>query len=294
MRKTELRIRRFEERDLPALSRLLADGEVMRWLEPPFTPERAEAFLKSAGLCDPPRIWAVEDGDRRFAGYVIYHDYEEDSREIGWVLDRSFWGKGCASRLTEMLTAWARSEGKSAVIECAPEQRATKRIAEKYGFVFAGKRGDCDVWRLDMTGRKEEMEYRRIEASEAEKLWELHKAYKAEIGEEEPGEREFERLKKAIEEGRITFYGAWDGETLAGCCSVTVGFSTFDYAPSGVFEDFYIRPEYRHRGAARQLVLLAYRDSGVGTMTVGCADCDRAMYGALGFTAPLGNLLAFE
>nr|MCR5173513.1 GNAT family N-acetyltransferase [Oscillospiraceae bacterium] len=76
--------------------------------------------------------------------------------------------------------------------------------------------------------------------------------------------------------------------------SVTVGFSTFDYAPSGVFEDFYIRPEYRHRGAARQLVLLAYRDSGVGTMTVGCADCDRAMYGALGFTVPLGNLLAFE
>ena len=75
---------------------------------------------------------------------------------------------------------------------------------------------------------------------------------------------------------------------------MTVGFSTFDYRPSGVFEDFFILPPYRHQGIARQLVETAYRESGVSTMTVGCADCDRDMYKALGFSVPLGNLLAYE
>lgn len=138
------------------------------------------------------------------------------------------------------------------------------------------------------------MEYRRIEASRVGQLWELQKAYKAEIGEEEPGERERTRLTAAIQKGQIAFFGAWEQETLIGCCSVTAGFSTFQYAPSGVFEDFYIRPAYRHRGIARALVRYAYRESGVASMTVGCADCDLRMYQALGFSVPLGNLLAFE
>ena len=64
--------------------------------------------------------------------------------------------------------------------------------------------------------------------------------------------------------------------------------------PSGVFEDFYIRPAYRHQGTARRLVAFAYRESGVSSLTVGCADCDVRMYRALGFTAALGNLLALE
>ena len=120
------------------------------------------------------------------------------------------------------------------------------------------------------------------------------KAYKAEIEEDIPGEQDLNRLKEAMEENRILFYGAWDGTTLTGCCSVTIGFSTFNYAASGVFEDFYIRPEYRHKGIARQLVRYAYQESGVSSLTVGCADCDVEMYQSLGFTIRLGNLLAFE
>ena len=61
-----------------------------------------------------------------------------------------------------------------------------------------------------------------------------------------------------------------------------------------MFEDFYIRPACRHRGAARGLLRFAYADSGVSTLTVGCADCDLEMYRALGFSISLGNLLAFE
>ena len=138
------------------------------------------------------------------------------------------------------------------------------------------------------------MEYSRIEVSQADALWELQKAYKAEIEEDMPTEQDLSRLKEAMEEKRILFYGAWDGTTLTGCCSVTIGFSTFNYATSGVFEDFYIRPEYRHKGIARKLVNYAWKDSGVESLTVGCADCDVEMYQSLGFSIRLGNLLAFE
>lgn len=59
-------------------------------------------------------------------------------------------------------------------------------------------------------------------------------------------------------------------------------------------EDFYIRPEFRHKGIARKLVAFAWEQSGVGSLTVGCADCDVEMYKAIGFEIPLGNMLAFS
>ena len=137
------------------------------------------------------------------------------------------------------------------------------------------------------------MTYRKINASEIDALWELQKEYKAEIGEDEPDNTGKKNLADAISKETILFYGVWKENSLIGCCSVTVGFSTFDYMPSGVFEDFFIRSAYRHQGIARQLVEFAYRESGVSSLTVGCADCDVQMYEALGFTITLGNLLAF-
>ncbi len=137
------------------------------------------------------------------------------------------------------------------------------------------------------------MTYRKINASEIDALWELQKEYKAEIGEDEPDNTGKKNLADAISKETILFYGVWKENSLIGCCSVTVGFSTFDYMPSGVFEDFFIRSAYRHQGIARQLVEFAYRESGVSSLSVGCADCDVQMYQALGFTITLGNLLAF-
>ena len=130
--------------------------------------------------------------------------------------------------------------------------------------------------------------------ADTDALWELHTLYKSEIGESAPGQEEKRRLADAIRQGDIQFYGAWDGDRLVGCCSIATGFSTFNYLPSGVFEDFFIRPEYRHAGIARQLVTFARQKSGVYSLTVGCADCDAEMYRALGFTVSLGSLLAYD
>lgn len=138
------------------------------------------------------------------------------------------------------------------------------------------------------------MLYIRITADNMDELKQLQLGYKQEIGEDTPTDANFDSLCKAISTGQIIFYGCIDEGRLIACCSVTPTYSTFNYQIGGVFEDFYIVPEYRHKGIARQLVCFAYRESGVSSLTVGCADCDIKMYQSLGFTVPLGNLFAFE
>lgn len=145
-----LRIRRFEESDLQSLHELLSDEEVMRYIEPPFTLEKTRGFLENAGLTDDPLIYAVVDEYGIFIGYVIYHDYGNDSKEIGWLLSKRFWGKGFAQALTKVLVQKAKADRKSAIIECSPEQEATKHIAEKLEFIYAGLIDGCDVCKLDL------------------------------------------------------------------------------------------------------------------------------------------------
>lgn len=138
------------------------------------------------------------------------------------------------------------------------------------------------------------MEFRKIIPTEMDDLKRLQIAYKQEIKETAPKDEDFERLLYAMEDGKILFYGCVHEGRVIACCSVSPSFSTYDYQTGGVFEDFYIVPEYRHKGIAKQLVRYAYEQSNVSSLTVGCADCDVGMYRALGFGIPLGNMLAFD
>lgn len=92
------------------------------------------------------------------------------------------------------------------------------------------------------------MDYKKLEFANVLDLWELQKRYKAEIGEDEPEDACRVALAAAIECKKILFFGAFDGEKLVGCCSVSVVFSTFNYLPGGVFEDFYILPRLSAQG----------------------------------------------
>ena len=135
------------ERDMEPLYRLLSDPAVMRYLEPPFSMEKTRQFLESAGLSEDPLVYAV-DKDWEFIGYVIFHRYDDESDEMGWVLYPEQWGKGYASLLTEQLIDRAFSSGRDLVIECSPDQEVTRHIAEKYGFAYEGISEGLCVYRL--------------------------------------------------------------------------------------------------------------------------------------------------
>lgn len=144
-----LSIRQMVPEDLLPLHRLLSNEAVMRHLEPPFSMEQSTEFLRHAGLSDPPLVYAVEDDRHTWIGYAIFHNYDGDSKEIGWVLDPRFWGKGFAQHLTQLLIEAAFAEGMDAVLECAPDQDVTRHIACKMGFSPEGILDSCLVYRKE-------------------------------------------------------------------------------------------------------------------------------------------------
>ncbi len=145
------RVRPFRREDEGALHRLLSDPAVMRWLEPPYCLAQTQCFLLRAGLCQPPLVYAAELlSTGGIIGYIIYHPYTSPSEyELGWVLDKTCWGRGMASELTEGMLCQARRQGlHSVVLECLPQNAATRCIAAHFGFSFAGIQQGLEQYRL--------------------------------------------------------------------------------------------------------------------------------------------------
>ncbi|WP_167956544.1 GNAT family N-acetyltransferase [Anaerosporobacter faecicola] len=129
-------IRSFCKEDASALFRILSNPSVMKYIEEPFTMEQTQQFIEEAGLCEQPLVYALELKENHLLiGHVIYHSYEEDAYEIGWIIDEKYWGQGIADEITKSLILHAKKTGiKSLIIECDPKQSTTKHIAEKNNF----------------------------------------------------------------------------------------------------------------------------------------------------------------
>ena len=144
-------IRKLTMDDAADLYKTLSDEKVMEYSEPAFDMEQVKEFIEDAGLCEPPLVYALvwKETDE-VIGHVIFHQYEEDSCEIGWIIRHEYWGRGIAGEVTATLAECAKKlDGiHSCVIECDPEQEVSKRIALKHGFVYEGEDDGCDVYRL--------------------------------------------------------------------------------------------------------------------------------------------------
>ena len=93
--------------------------------------KRTKEFIQVAGLCEPPLVY-----------------------EIGWILDKDYWGMGIADEVTKELINYARHLGvESCVIECDAEQIGSKKIAIKNGFVYESKAGNLERYRFVLVER---------------------------------------------------------------------------------------------------------------------------------------------
>lgn len=141
------------------------------------------------------------------------------------------------------------------------------------------------------------MIFEKLNLEDFEKLKVLIRAYKNSIEEEIPTDDELDKLKIAIENNLISFYVAKHESDLVAMCSVCETYSTFSFSKSGIFEDFYVAPNFRKIGLARQLTSFVFsqcRLNGIKSLWVGCADVDVDMYKNLGFEIPLGNLFTWS
>ncbi len=141
------------------------------------------------------------------------------------------------------------------------------------------------------------MIFEKFNLEDFEKLKVLVRDYKSSIGENTPTYEELDKLKLAIKDNLISFYVAKQDNDLAAMCSVCELYSTFNFSKSGIFEDFYVSPDFRKKGLARQLSNFVFSQcklQGIKSLWVGCADADLEMYKSLGFEIPLGNLLTWS
>ena len=148
-----LLLRRFREEDTKQLCPVLSDAEVMRYIEPPFSMEETSRFIAQAGLCDPPLVYAlVWKAANEVIGHVIFHPYDGDGYEIGWIISKAYWNRGIASEVTEKLGRRAvEMNVKKLVMECDQRQAATIHIAERLGFVWQGTNENLIVFRKEIT-----------------------------------------------------------------------------------------------------------------------------------------------
>lgn len=134
------RIRRFKQSDLDELYLILSNPKVMEYIEAPFTLEGTKDFLNKNALSYPPRVFALEyKENKKLIGHIIFHEYDKDSYEIGFILSQDYWGYGIANEITKSLIDYAKTKNiHSLIIECDKRQLATQKIATNNNFKLIG------------------------------------------------------------------------------------------------------------------------------------------------------------
>jgi RimJ/RimL family protein N-acetyltransferase len=135
-------LRQFEERDLEPLAAMYADEETMRHLGTGATFSRAETWraigsMLGHWLLRGYGMWAVvERNSGSMVGRVGFINPEGwPGFELGWVIERSRWGRGYAPEAAAVALKYAREAlGKERVISLIrPANAASIRVAEKLG-----------------------------------------------------------------------------------------------------------------------------------------------------------------
>ena len=171
-----LLLRRWREADLDPYTRICADPEVMRYMGGPRTRGRCEEqiawFLQhweERGFGH----WAVEEkATGAFIGRIglLYHDdwpEGEHKTEVGWLLDRSFWGRGLATEGARVSLRYGFEQlGLERIISIIrPTNLPSRRVAEKAKLSLRGEtrwRGVDVVWyAIDRPDRELEADQRK-------------------------------------------------------------------------------------------------------------------------------------
>ncbi len=154
-----LLLRAWRESDLDPYARMCADPEVMRYLPRMLNREQSEEQVAGFVRHWEERgfgLWAVEHrATGAFAGFIgllRQEDWSEGEHktEMGWRLERSFWGRGLATEGARASLRYAFEDVDLGGISITlPENAASRRVMEKAGLTLRGEtswKGYGVVW----------------------------------------------------------------------------------------------------------------------------------------------------
>ena len=147
-----LLLRGWRERDVEPYARLCADPEVMRFIGNGSTLTREESVEQISRFSRHWEergfgLWALEERASGtfigFAGLAYQEDWAEGGHktEVGWRLDRAFWGRGLATEAAKASVAYGLEKvGLERIVSIIrPENTASRRVAEKAGLTLRGE-----------------------------------------------------------------------------------------------------------------------------------------------------------
>ena len=102
-----LTIRYFEMADADALQAILGDQETMTFVEPPYTHQQTEAFLRDFCIGRQGALAAALRETGQVIGYLLFKPLDEGVWELGWIFHRAFWRQGYAYEACAALTRHA-------------------------------------------------------------------------------------------------------------------------------------------------------------------------------------------
>ena len=84
--------------------------------------------------------FAVMMGDAHIGGLTLYYLEDRTHGELGWVMNKAYWGRGYITEAAQGLMYYAAKElGISRIIACCDsENMASRRVMEKLGMKFYG------------------------------------------------------------------------------------------------------------------------------------------------------------
>ena len=154
-----VRLRPFEEGDVPAIAAACQDPEIPRWtaVPSPYTEADARQWLES----DEEESFAVVDkASDELLGSIGVRYFDGGIGEVGYWVKREARGRGVATRALRLIARWALVDKGLGRFQLRADvaNEASQRVAEKAGFVregvlrsalaFKGERRDVVMYSL--------------------------------------------------------------------------------------------------------------------------------------------------
>ena len=113
------------------LYNLRTNPEIDKFLtgNPPISFNEHMRFLSS----NSDRFWVLEDGSV-YVGYGQIKEEDEDTCEVGFVIDPKYQGRGYGKKIVDLICDKAKEKYKNILLEVKKDNLKAIHIYEKYGF----------------------------------------------------------------------------------------------------------------------------------------------------------------
>lgn len=141
-----MRLELFDEQHLDAVAALMHDPDVLRFTRvpeppPPDFPRRWLARYEAAREDGSAEAFAAIDDDGTFLGLALAPEFDRDGAEVelGYIVAPAARGRGVASEMLRLLTAWAFDQGAQRIcLIINVENVASERVAARCGYTREG------------------------------------------------------------------------------------------------------------------------------------------------------------